>query len=210
MKVSIVEVAEFISAFAAFLTVSLAFLELGTRSKLKREAEATNQYVDYRLLEQEINLVIVGLDTLNSHWEQLSLDERKAYAKTNAAPKTLFSSVQTLEKELLNSVLAPKKHDLQKNVMVLSCSCEQLLLSANSIYQLVLDTPNLAGERLNYFINNVHVKLLALTDAHDAVSECLRRRLKPQRWWHKVLYPGIYFGLSALFLLLFLLLRNLC
>lgn len=177
---NIVEIAEFVSAFAALMTVSLATIELSARSKTKKAEDAISIYSDYLHIKQQLDYYVNSTHTFTDNISKYEAIELCTFAQTHIIPKSLFDMVCNIEKQSICNFDYSSKSGKSNSTHILNFSSQtnNLMISVNTFYKAYLNDPNCSAESISN--NQAHIDDL-YKEAYDTVEqtgEMLRGNLK--------------------------------
>ena len=176
----IVEIAEFLSAFAAFMTVCFAIVELSARSKAKKADEAIEVYANLLFVCQQIDYIVGSAESFTRKCATISEKERRSYAKTHLPNPALDALIHNIEKESICNFNYTSEEGRANSAIILEFTQSALhtLITANTFYQTITDheqyplssiTQNCAE------LKAAHTELLQIT---NNAQDILRKRLK--------------------------------
>ncbi len=133
----IADIAELLSAFAAILTVGLAFIELTFRSKAKRADIAMNIYADFLYTKQQLAYAVGSVQSFARNVGRCSETVLISFCRTHAIDPSIFTTIHTLTKESITNAerLTQKEKTRSKLVLDLSGKTTDLLLYINAFFQ---------------------------------------------------------------------------
>ena len=180
---NIIEVAEFLSAYAALMTVFLAFAELSSRAKTKKADTAMSIYADYLYVAQQISYLMGSAESFSEKCGNLTAEQMKAYAKTHMAEKSLFGMIHRIENESVSGFNYQTEEGKSNSQVILSYvgQANNLLTFLNTFYQSVLDEPNPDAEFIRQTYAQLEHRYNNETLASVAAGELLKRNLKKLR-----------------------------
>lgn len=167
---NLVDFAQLLSAVAACLTVILAFIELSSRSKLKRADVAMDMYADFLNITQRLNYIQNGVSAFVSNYHHLTKEERLAYAKSHLPDEELYSLIQKFERDCVSSFEAKKDGSKKDGSYIIEHSgiASNVLLMVKTIYQHELDGGIYTEEKLSDRLGRVN-KYFEELNCHESV-----------------------------------------
>lgn len=134
---SITDVAELISAFAAILTVGLAFVELSSRSKAKKADLAMDIYSDYLHIKQQLIYAVENVGSYAQNIAAYTELELSAFVQTHNIDSSVFATIQKLSKESISSFECLKDEGKRNSKLILDfcAGVTDLLLYINAFFK---------------------------------------------------------------------------
>lgn len=198
------EIAELIGAFAAFVTLGMAVVELILRNRIKKAEEAMDMYANYLIAEQQVKYVVENalsfIDKLINMTDfRKKVNDCKAYAKAHMPDTSLVSLLQTVEKEGI-TVFDKKQTDQPKRVLEAIGVTTNLVTVVSTFYQTILDKSGYEYSDLRHARELIEQELKSFEENNQAVKVILAGEVKtPKRSaWTYVL---VFFALTVLFVL---------
>lgn len=193
--------AEFASAFAAFVTVNLAIAELVSRRRMKNAEEAIQAYANFLLAQQEIENLVGSAQSFYTKGGELSDQERRSYAKAHMPKDSLLQMLQSIAKESITAFECDKKNGKEnaKIILDLTENATNVVLAVKTFYQAVIEQENSSfgsGDKVYLLILQAHEKMDCLNKRAAAV---LRDNLKSVNKTSSI-YVGSLILSSILFL----------
>lgn len=177
---SLAEIAEILSAFAAFFTVSLAVVELSSRKKIKKADVAMDMYAEFLYIIQQYNYALGNAEALSSKYARMTLTERQSFAKTHLIPKEIFAYIQTFEQSCLCNFDFTTKDAKENSTQILEFSgkIHNFLTSVNTFYQTVLEDESYSAESVKNNTEYLVKEYNAILTNSDITGNILRKNLK--------------------------------
>ena len=177
---NITDVAELLSALAAFLTVALAFVELFSRSRIKKADTAIDIYADFLHLVQQLQFAQRTAATFAEKCTALSPTERISYAKTHIITPETLTLMQKFEKDCISNF--DYTSDVGKTnssaILEFTSAATSFAVSVNTYYQFILDGKDYSTELIRAHRKNVDLSYDKLNSSLETAGELLRRNLK--------------------------------
>ena len=177
---NIVNMAEFLSAFAAFITVCLTATELSSRRRLKKAEDAIKSYSKYLIIDQQTRQLITGIHSFMNNFHNLTHMERQSYAKSHLPDPAVLQLILSVVDESITNFNYNSKIGKTSSQTILDASSltMSLIESITTFYQAILDHENypVSSIERNYkFIADACKQLPHLN--YDA-EKILRQNLK--------------------------------
>ena len=176
----IANIAELVSAFAAFLTVGLAFVELSTRSKAKKADLAMDIYSDFLHIKQQLEYAVENVRSYVHNIDRCSEAELIAFVQTHAVDPSVFSIIQKLTKESISSFdcLSAKGKDNSKLIIDFSGGVTDLLLFINAFFKANAHGGPYDIEKIQKSYQHVSSTYQKLLPGIDIAGDVLKSNLK--------------------------------
>jgi hypothetical protein len=177
---SIIEIAEYLSAFAAFLTGSLAVVELALRRRVKDAEKAMESYADYLSVNQQIKYLESSARSFSEQCHTLDYKERQAYAKTHMPKPELFRLIRSIEKECITGGnfdnVEGRKNAM--TIMEISGEASNFLVTLQTFYRVILDQDSYSVETIREKFELVSMSYQRLLPLAKNTERMLRKNLK--------------------------------
>lgn len=177
---NVIEIAEYLSAFAAFLTGSLAIVELALRRRVKDAETAMESYANYLSLNQQIKYLESSARSFSEQCHTLNNKERQAYAKTHMPRPELFRLIHAVEKEC---IIGSNLNDVEgrKNaitVMDIGAEASNFLVTLQTFYRAILNQDDYSVESIRQRFELVLTSYQRVVPLAKNAERLLRKNLK--------------------------------
>ena len=167
---SVRDLAELLSAFAAFATVILAVMELSNRSKAKRAENAMKIYADYLFVKQQLDYAVANVSVLTREANNLSPEGRKSFANTHFVQPSLSATVQEVASEFVRNVDYNKAESKtnSRTVLDFSGSAINIILLVNTFYSMIMEETNMPADQIK---RNADIVVNTYSEMIDDIEE---------------------------------------
>lgn len=126
--------AEIISAWAAFVTVCVAIMELYNRIRTKKAESAMKIFADYLFIEQQLNYNIASVNSLVENCRKITFDEIKVFAKQHLFDTRIIQQVEKIERDYISNTNLKKLEGRRNAKVTLRFTGESLNIMRNFIW----------------------------------------------------------------------------
>ena len=198
---NLAEIAEVLSAFAAFFTVSLAVVELSSRKKIKKADVAMDMYAEFLYIIQQYNYALGNAEALASKYDRMSLTERQSFARTHIIPNDIFIYIQNFEQNCLCNFDFTAKDSKEKSTQILEFSgkIHNFLTSINTFYQTVLEDESYSAESVKYNTEYLIREYNSILTNSDITGDILRKNLKKTHDFSNAYLLGLIIASAVFF-----------
>ncbi len=177
---NIIEIAEIISAFATFLTVCLAVIELVSRRRLKNAEEAIEAYANYLIAEQQISYLVCSAFALIEKCDKTKYQEYKSYATSHMPDSSLVFLIQSVEKESITTFDSNKASGKSKSKVILDAAgaASDVVAAVRTLYQTILDHDEYPSEAIYDACELIKTSSAKLDSLNSKAEKVLNQNLK--------------------------------
>ena len=132
--------AEIISAWAAFVTVCVAIMELYNRIRTKKAESAMKIFADYLFIEQQLNYNIASVNSLVENCRKITFDEIQVFAKQHLFDTRIIQQVEKIERDYISNTNLKKLEGRRNAKVTLRFTGESLniMRNVNSFYMVLV------------------------------------------------------------------------
>ncbi len=132
--------AEIISAWAAFVTVCIAVIELYNRIRTKKAESAMKIFADYLFIEQQLNYNIASVGSLVENCRKITFDEVQVFAKQHLFDTRIIQQVEKIESDYISNTNLKKfegKH-YAETTLKFTGEALNIMRNVNSFYMVLV------------------------------------------------------------------------